>query len=165
MEWSLVAWKNEVIWSLFDEDQSRRIFSIPLGCRRTQDLLVWKFEATESYSVKSGSRVLISEHLKGTNHIGYNASIYKDFYKLLWEIQIPFKIKIHVWRLINNYVPHLVNLFQRHLLAMCFVPSVKNHRGILIISYGCVEFCSNYKSPSMSVLLRMISSRMEKIIS
>ncbi|KAL1165397.1 hypothetical protein V6Z11_A06G127400, partial [Gossypium hirsutum] len=95
---------------------------------KKDDLLVWKFEATGSYSGKREYKVLISEHLKGTNCNGYSASIYKDFCKLLWELQIPSKIKIHVWRLINNYVPHFVNLFHmqspedsNHLLWRCTI--------------------------------------------
>ncbi|KAK5813777.1 hypothetical protein PVK06_029228 [Gossypium arboreum] len=48
------TWRKEVIRSLFDEDQARRILSILLGCQSSHDLLVWKFEGSGTYSVKSG---------------------------------------------------------------------------------------------------------------
>ncbi|KAH1056339.1 hypothetical protein J1N35_034404 [Gossypium stocksii] len=97
-------------------------FSIPLACWSMQDTLVWKFEASGNYTVKSGYRVLSTEQLQTSS---YSEEKYRAFYKVLWELQIPAKIKILVWRLFNNYVPHFVNLFQRRLSTDVVCPLCK----------------------------------------
>lgn len=75
--------------------------------------------------MKSGYRVLITEQLKTNSSIRCIDSNYKDFYKLLWELQVPNKIKIHAWRLLNNHVPYLVNLFLRRLSVDVACPICK----------------------------------------
>ncbi|KAA3467221.1 reverse transcriptase [Gossypium australe] len=100
---------------LVDDDQANRIFSIPFSGARLADMLVWKHEATGEYSVKSGYRVLVTEQILSNNYNLPNADNYKDFYKTFWTMHIPAKIKIHMWRLFNNLVPHFYNLYQRRL--------------------------------------------------
>ncbi|KAH1047759.1 hypothetical protein J1N35_038543 [Gossypium stocksii] len=109
------TWNEEVIYRLVDGDQAKRIFNIPLASSKSHDMLVWRHEATGEYSMKSGYRVLVTEKLQNTD---YNLSIadkYKDFFKLLWALHLPTKVKIHMWRLFNNYVPHFSNLIKQRL--------------------------------------------------
>ncbi|KAH1120608.1 hypothetical protein J1N35_003768 [Gossypium stocksii] len=89
------TWKSEIVRRLFDEDQSNRILSIPLACQDTQDMLVWKHEASGQYSVKSGYRAFVTDYMLTSSNNYYNTEDYKYFYKLLWELHIPGKIKIH----------------------------------------------------------------------
>ncbi|KAH1047199.1 hypothetical protein J1N35_037983 [Gossypium stocksii] len=107
------TWKSEIVRRLFDEGQSNRILSIPLACQDTQDMLVWKHEASGQYSVKSGYRALVTDYMLTCSNNYYNTEDYKYFYNLLWELHIPGKIKIHAWRTCSNFVPHNTNLFQR----------------------------------------------------
>ncbi|KAA3477362.1 Polynucleotidyl transferase, Ribonuclease H fold [Gossypium australe] len=57
------TWNKELISRIVDDDQANRIFSISLSGSRSVDLLVWKYEATGEYSVKSVYRVLVTEQL------------------------------------------------------------------------------------------------------
>lgn len=65
--------------------------------------------------MKSGYRVLLTttrQHSECNQDLTAN---YKKFYKLLWDLQIPSKLKIHFLRLIKDYVPHYGNLNKRRL--------------------------------------------------
>lgn len=37
------------------------------------------------------------------------------FTKKLWDLQIQAKIKIHFWKLVNDFLPHYTNLAKRRL--------------------------------------------------
>ncbi|KAH1106793.1 hypothetical protein J1N35_010561 [Gossypium stocksii] len=119
------TWKKEVLCRLIDDDQMNRILSIPLACREMQDMLVWKHEATGEYSVRNGYRALITNQLQIRDYNGTNVDNYKIFFHLLWELPIPAKIKIHMWRLFNNFLPHLTNLAQRRLMIDVTCPLCK----------------------------------------
>lgn len=127
---------------MFDDDQMNRILSIPLACHRTHDTLVWKYEATGEYSVKSGYRVLITEQLQSNDSNFMTTAKYKEFYQQLWDLHILAKIKIHMWRLFINYVPHYTNLVQCRLFVqvecpLCNVaPEDSNH---LMWNYGVLH--------------------------
>ncbi|XP_017648057.2 uncharacterized protein LOC108488279 [Gossypium arboreum] len=97
------------------QHQVQRIISIPIFETSTEDLLVWKYEGSGEYSVKSGYRILTTDYLQNINYINSTADIYKIFYKSLRSINTPEKIKIHIWRLLNNYFPHYSNLLLRKL--------------------------------------------------
>ncbi|KAA3475259.1 reverse transcriptase [Gossypium australe] len=92
------TWKDDIIYKLADHDQARRILSIPLARSDEEDVLVWRHDNTGVYTVKSGYR----------------------------ELQLPSKIKIHLWRLTRNYVPHRCNLNKRKLTLEVACPLCKS---------------------------------------
>ncbi|KAA3457689.1 reverse transcriptase [Gossypium australe] len=117
------TWNRELIDNLVDEYTADRILAIPLTAHRTEDTLVWKYEGTRVYTVKSGYRVLTTSNVL-PNSTSASLSItseategwQKDFYTSLWPLHVPEKIKIHIWRLFNNLVPHYGNLKRRKLV-------------------------------------------------
>ncbi|KAH1106130.1 hypothetical protein J1N35_009898 [Gossypium stocksii] len=62
------------------------------------------------YSVRSGHRLLLQDE---QNHI---LTDLKQLYKKLWSMDLTPKIKITVWRLLNNYLPNFSNLHYRRML-------------------------------------------------
>ncbi|MFQ6619984.1 hypothetical protein Gotur_000038, partial [Gossypium turneri] len=63
--------------------------------------------------------------LKSNFHTSSNDEDYKGFYTDLWALNIPEKIKIHVWRMFNNLVPYYVNLVHRTLCEETVCPLCK----------------------------------------
>lgn len=88
-------------------------------------MLVWKFEGSGEYTVKSGYQVLTTEHLQNTISTTTNVDDYNDFYKSLWALHIPKKVRIHIWRLFNNFLPHFCNLARRTLSVEVICPLCK----------------------------------------
>lgn len=119
------TWNNELIFSIFYDDLAKRILSILLSDSRSKDILLWKFEGSGDYSVRSGYRVLVSDFLQRNNYIKPNLVVYKDFYNTFWPIHIPTEIKIHLWRLLNNFLPHFCNLAIRSLWVDLICPLCK----------------------------------------
>ncbi|KAA3478898.1 reverse transcriptase [Gossypium australe] len=119
-----ITWNADLIRRLADDDTTRRILSIPLSGGNLLDTVVWKFEGSGEYSVRSGYKTLASS-LVSTNSINYNNEMFTEFYNDLWGLNIPSKIKIHVWRLFNNWIPHYCNLAKKKLSAESLCPLCK----------------------------------------
>ncbi|KAL1105850.1 hypothetical protein V6Z11_D04G161400 [Gossypium hirsutum] len=116
---------RELTHNLVDDDTVNRIFAIPISESRPEDMLVWKYEGSGEYTVRSGCRVLITDYLQSNLHMSSTNEEYKIFYMDLWVLHIPEKIKIHVWRLFNNMVPHYGNLARRTLCEEVVCPLCK----------------------------------------
>ncbi|KAA3470265.1 reverse transcriptase [Gossypium australe] len=108
------TWNRELIEELVDEDTASRILAIPISGDNKEDTQVWKYEGSGEYTVKSGYRVL-STILGRYNNYSLLEDGSNAFYKFLWMLNIPNKIKIHNWRLVNNMLPHYSNLAKRKL--------------------------------------------------
>ncbi|KAA3485159.1 reverse transcriptase [Gossypium australe] len=122
---SSFTWKEDVILKIAESDQANRILSIPLARPDAEDILVWRYDNKGIYTVKSGYRVLITSRSQTISNTMDDTGKYKSFYKQLWELQLPSKIKVHMWRLIKNYIPHLCNLHKRKLTTEVVCPLCK----------------------------------------
>ncbi|KAA3486702.1 reverse transcriptase [Gossypium australe] len=105
-------------------DTAIRILSIPISRGSSEDTLVWKFEGSGVYSVRSGYRPLATSLVRTSVYNSSNED-FKDFYKGLWGLNVPSKTKIHVWRLFNNLIPHSCNLVKRKLAVDSACPLCK----------------------------------------
>ncbi|KAA3468935.1 reverse transcriptase [Gossypium australe] len=115
------TWKSELIYRLVDKATVDRILSIPLASRRMEDALVWKYDGSGEYSVKSGYRALMTTAISPMPNCAIEGT-YNSFYKLLWALKLPGKVKIHVWRLFNNLLPHASNLARRMVITETACP-------------------------------------------
>ncbi|KAH1074286.1 hypothetical protein J1N35_026614 [Gossypium stocksii] len=110
------TWNKELLVSFVAGEQLTSILAIPIHKSSLEDTMVWKHVATGEFPVKSAYRVLITEISQNNVNNAPNNENYMDFYKALWALQIPSKIKIHVWRLFKNFVPHFCNLAKKKLI-------------------------------------------------
>ncbi|KAH1131616.1 hypothetical protein J1N35_002994 [Gossypium stocksii] len=80
-----------------------------------EDHIIWCGEPTGEYTVRSGHKLLLQEGQTQTQ------SNYSHFYKRLWSLDLPPKIKITNWRIFHNLLPTFCNLHYRRLMgsAMC----------------------------------------------
>lgn len=49
-------------------------------------------------------------------------TLQSNFNRYLWDLPLPGKIKIHFWRMYNNFVPSFSNLNKWHLNATDLCP-------------------------------------------
>ncbi|KAG8483631.1 hypothetical protein CXB51_022417 [Gossypium anomalum] len=80
--------------------EAERILRIPLAREPHDDFMVWSGEPLGEFSVRGAYKLLqISDPRAYALQ-----TIYRDFYKKLWLLNLPTKIKITIWKISWNYV-------------------------------------------------------------
>ncbi|KAL5836959.1 hypothetical protein ACOSQ3_014128 [Xanthoceras sorbifolium] len=104
--WDLA--KLDQVFVAADRDS---ILEIPLSLGDCNDSLIWHFDKNGEYSVKSGYRVAAQEKLSLK---GSSSCADSKWWLALWNLNIPPKIKIFIWRVCLNAIPSL-----SHALFWC----------------------------------------------
>ncbi|KAK9018497.1 hypothetical protein V6N11_001471 [Hibiscus sabdariffa] len=73
------------------------------------DEIVWRYDGTGNYSVKSGYRLLRAEQARTLS------AELSSFFTEMWATNVPAKVKITMWRIVNNFLPTFHNLQMRRL--------------------------------------------------
>ncbi|KAL5788264.1 hypothetical protein ACOSP7_005213 [Xanthoceras sorbifolium] len=107
--WDLA--KLDQVFVAADRDS---ILEIPLSFGDCNDSLIWHFDKNGEYSVKSGYRVAAQEKL---SFKGSSSCPDSKWWLALWNLNIPPKIKIFVWRVCLNAIPSLCNLCSRKIVV------------------------------------------------
>ncbi|KAK3219971.1 hypothetical protein Dsin_013941 [Dipteronia sinensis] len=114
------AWNERLIRDNFVLDDAKAILSIPCSSSIATDSIFWSYEKFGSYTVKSGY------------HLGYSMlsspgssglSLSESWWKSLWRIQVPAKVKLFLWRASHNWIPTNSNLAKRGVLmdSLCLI--------------------------------------------
>ncbi|MBA0819031.1 hypothetical protein Gohar_027881 [Gossypium harknessii] len=96
------------------------ILSIPLAERPHEDFQVWSAEASGEFTVRSSYKLL-----QNTTYDPRAYALqfdYKDFYRKLWLLDLPSKIKITVWKISWNFLATRANLLLRRLTSTSMCP-------------------------------------------
>ncbi|MBA0875744.1 hypothetical protein Goshw_004076 [Gossypium schwendimanii] len=107
------SWKVELINNTFTEEDAARILRIPLAQTPHEDFLFWGGEMSGEFTVRSAYK-LLQRSIDNPRAYALQ-TIYRNFYKKLWSLSLPTKIKVTIWRLSWNYLPTKVNLQHRKL--------------------------------------------------
>ena len=107
------SWCTDVIEHVFE---AAVIKSIPLCSFSQRDKLIWPFTPTGQYTVKSGYRFLY----EGCTTIQASADD-SFFWKKIWGLEVPNKVKNFVWRACKEALPTKENLYRRKIAqdALC----------------------------------------------
>ena len=72
------------------------ILKIKPGYRLQEDLVAWAPEPHGQYSVRSAYRLLKEEQMKeeSQQNVSSGASLSNEWWKLLWKLKIPPKVRI-----------------------------------------------------------------------
>lgn len=114
------TWDEGNIRLPFKPAEVDRILNIPIAQTATKDELVWRLEGSGDYTVKTGYRLFMQDNLPSL------LDTHKNFLSKLWELKHPSKIKIYIWKLWHNYIPHKVNLCRRNIQVDDLCPLCKN---------------------------------------
>ncbi|XP_055959779.1 uncharacterized protein LOC130014847 [Mercurialis annua] len=115
-----LQWDEVLIRQLFIPADVSLILSIPLPYIAVPDRLLWKHTRHGQYTVKSGYYVAASSYLDPTP-AGYN-SLRSVNWQQLWNISIPPKVRLFLWRSLHNGLATGTNLSSRVSLssACCY---------------------------------------------
>ena len=99
----------------FHPPNASQIKALPLCSTPQHDVLIWPLEKAGKYSVKSGFR-LLCDGQDPAAVLNLADSEDKVFWKNLWKIQVPEKIKHFLWRACTNSLALKDNLLKRKIL-------------------------------------------------
>lgn len=78
----------------------------------SEDTLVWHFEKSGCYFMKSGYWLGMRDRFGDTN---CSSNHLKKWWKNLWLLNVPLKIKVFIWGLYHNTIPLGRNLSASHM--------------------------------------------------
>ncbi|KAK3226112.1 hypothetical protein Dsin_005974 [Dipteronia sinensis] len=111
-------WNIEILNQVFLEVDKEAILKIPLSYKRKPDKLIWHYDKRGIYRVKSGYQVALRNKVRD---LSSGSSVDSGWWIALWNLNIPPKVRIFVWRVCNNAIPSLTNLVRRKIVddLMC----------------------------------------------
>ncbi|TVU10399.1 hypothetical protein EJB05_43925, partial [Eragrostis curvula] len=106
------SWNEQLI-----KDSFIRMDAEEPGVNLQEDIFAWALEKHGTYSVRSAYRLLKSQQSQ-TEQARENAENSSDdtrWCKVLWKMEIPLKVRIFWWRILNNFLPSKAELKRRHV--------------------------------------------------
>ncbi|KAK3222717.1 hypothetical protein Dsin_009742 [Dipteronia sinensis] len=119
LKMSLGGWNTKLICESFIADDADLILSLPCSAQSVPDSILWHYDKFGVYSVRS------AYHLGCTvpsNPSSFGLSSSESWWKALWRIKVPSKIKIFMWRASNNWLPTGVSLQRRKIQVNVLYP-------------------------------------------
>ena len=107
-------WEEGLIRQSFMKEDAEAIIKIPLPKENKEDEVLWHFDKKGQYSVKSGYQIALQ--IKYLDTPSYYGDAFK-YWKDLWTLNIPEKIKIFLWRVARNLLPTAENLWRKKILS------------------------------------------------
>ena len=105
------SWRGEVIDHAFNLVEAEVIKSIPLSSSSQANTLIWPFTPSGQYLVKSGYRFL-QENAENSCAPAQDSA----FWKKVWSLEVPSKVKNFVWRACKEALPTRKNLQPRKII-------------------------------------------------
>lgn len=113
MEWDL-----DLLHENFSQLDVERISTIPLSYYCSQDRLIWHYDTSGIYSVKSGFH--LASTLADASHESTSTD-FKSWWRYFWSLRLPQKVKIFAWKILHNALPVASALHKRQVItsALC----------------------------------------------
>ncbi|XP_075653903.1 uncharacterized protein LOC142624260 [Castanea sativa] len=109
-------WNLDLIHQSFIQDNATSILSIPLSRHKPQDRMIWTYTPKGYFTVNSAYKVAISMTrtlaLVETSHDTEQTR----FWRQLWNLHVPNKIKLFAWKACKKILPTKTNLYHRGVI-------------------------------------------------
>ena len=99
---------------LFTPHDVELILSIPLCPNAVEDVVVWPFTPSGTYTVRSGTRFLTSDQTPELPSVTVQPE--NEVWKVIWSLNVQSKVRNFLWRSCHNSIPVKQNLKRRHIL-------------------------------------------------
>ena len=109
-------WKADLVKQVFLPDEAQTILSIPRSNKQASDRIIWAYTPKGIFAVNSAYKVTLAASPYAST-VGEADTIAKEtFWRTLWILDIPNKIKTFAWRARRNILPTKVNLHHQGVL-------------------------------------------------
>ena len=103
-------WKAALIKQIFLPTKAQTILSIPRSHRRTNDCMVWAYTPKGNFMVNSAYKVAITISQNTTTEGASTNDTMGRFWRKIWSLDIPNKLKTFAWKASRNILPMKVYL-------------------------------------------------------
>ncbi|KAK3198465.1 hypothetical protein Dsin_021880 [Dipteronia sinensis] len=117
------GWDIATLKRNFSKEEIDGILRIPVGFRHAKDSLIWDFENNGCFSVRSG--YWVGRDLACSRDMASNSGELSNWWKVLWRMKLPMKIKLFIWKACNDWIPSMANLTRRKIRVDDICPICK----------------------------------------
>ncbi|KAL0003498.1 hypothetical protein SO802_017279 [Lithocarpus litseifolius] len=111
-----VGWKMQVIDALFLPHEADTIKCIPLSTHLPPDKLIWAATTNGSFSVRSAYKLAMELSRSDNAGSSSDGSGLRIFWRRIWRIPVPHKIRHFTWRACREILPTKANLKRRKVV-------------------------------------------------
>ena len=110
----LRGWNSPLVNQIFLPHEASVICDMPLSTRLPPNCIIWSLTPSGMFTTKSAYNVLVTRN--ATNHASTSSpERQRQFWRNLWQLRVPNKLKHFAWRACNKALPTLSNLVRRHI--------------------------------------------------
>ena len=117
----LGLWDAALVKSTFLLHDAEVILSIPISPTLTEDSLVWAWTKNGTFTVRSAygvaSNLLKEGKKKEESGSTSDRTTMKEFWKFLWQLDCPNKVKQFLWKACKNILPTNHRLASRKVIV------------------------------------------------
>ncbi|CAN1325525.1 LINE-1 reverse transcriptase homolog [Linum perenne] len=105
------CWRIDKLREIFPESTIREIIMIPIAPPNWEDKWLWHDNKVGNFTVKS---CYSSLKKAGNNPNLHRYKMNEEEWRWLWQLSIPSKIKLFLWKCCTNTIPTMKNLHKRN---------------------------------------------------
>ena len=109
------VWKVSLVKQLFLPHEADMILGIPLSFKRSPDRIAWAPTPSGIFTTGSTYKLIVSGAMNSFAGSS-NLDNQRKFWRGLWQLRVPNKIKMFVWRAYNDALPTMDNLYRQHIV-------------------------------------------------
>ena len=110
-------WNTSLLQQLFLPNDVNAILSIPLGSPKLRDRLIWAYTPRGVFTVNNAYKLALSMNTSLAMAEPSDGDTHKLFWRTIWGIHVPNKVKTFTWKACRNILPTKDNLCHRHILT------------------------------------------------
>ena len=112
------SWKVGAVDALFLPHEAEAIKAIPISSNLPEDKQIWAWNSNGVFFVKNAywfaSQMSLADSMGSTS----DGSQERSFWKRIWKINVPHKIRHFAWRACRDILPLKTNLVKRNVLQV-----------------------------------------------
>jgi hypothetical protein len=113
-------WIPETINAFFDQETAAKIMQVQISRHGGEDFACWPHDKRGIYTVRSAYNFVRSSNFfltRSSRGRGLNSRYNEEekSWKAIWKVNVPNKMKIHLWRFAHDCLPSGVQLTHRQI--------------------------------------------------
>lgn len=105
MQLNVKTWDEEILSDLFNTRDAQLIGNVPLSIQDKRDSWLWILDEKGEFSVKSCYRQMVGEY----------ATPDATFWRKLWTLELPGKVRFFLWRKCRLFLPTATLLIDKRV--------------------------------------------------